>query len=407
MFNTKDDCKDAAVALLGSRADTFNQQSIHSVKHFHANYKHEKRDVKYSSHIHTFGFSQLPYGETYTYYCYSSAEDESPEGPFQFYLPSPKPTSTVTNLIFFGDYDSTHNSKHTRELLRKLASSDTPPTAVIHMGDMAYDLESKGGKHGDEFMNTIQPVAATTPYMITPGNHETHKNFSNVNARFEMPLYEQTNNHYYSYNIENVHLISINFDLVLEHPHLLDPMVHWLKEDLIQANNTRETRPWIILYTHRPMYCSKLDELDCQINHKRFKKVDDLLYEYRVDLYLSGHIHTYERMLPIYNNEVMGYQSKADDPHYHHIINPEATVFVIQGKAGHYDNFEGDPYRTSKFSVKVIDKYSVLSVQVLSSTKLLIENLHSPSGKVQDHMYLIKDPNYDKTHKKKNLRTHK
>ena len=43
---------------------------------------------------------------------------------------------------------------------------------------MAYDLDSEGGRVGDEFMRQIEPVAAYAPYMTCPGNHEQKRNFS-------------------------------------------------------------------------------------------------------------------------------------------------------------------------------------------------------------------------------------
>lgn len=43
---------------------------------------------------------------------------------------------------------------------------------VIHAGDFAYDFDNLGSKTGNAFMNTLQPFAATHPYMVAPGNHE-------------------------------------------------------------------------------------------------------------------------------------------------------------------------------------------------------------------------------------------
>lgn len=44
--------------------------------------------------------------------------------------------------------------------------------AIIHIGDFAYDMNSEEARVGDEFMNQIQTIAAYTPYMVCPGNHE-------------------------------------------------------------------------------------------------------------------------------------------------------------------------------------------------------------------------------------------
>ena len=35
---------------------------------------------------------------------------------------------------------------------------------MLHVGDFAYDLDSDGGKVGDQFMVNIEQIAAYTPY---------------------------------------------------------------------------------------------------------------------------------------------------------------------------------------------------------------------------------------------------
>jgi hypothetical protein len=49
---------------------------------------------------------------------------------------------------------------------------------VIHVGDMAYDMAEENGNRGDVFMEQIEPIATLVPYMVCPGNHEHHYNFS-------------------------------------------------------------------------------------------------------------------------------------------------------------------------------------------------------------------------------------
>lgn len=44
--------------------------------------------------------------------------------------------------------------------------------AILHVGDLAYDLDTDNAHVGDEFMEQLQKVAAYVPYMVAPGNHE-------------------------------------------------------------------------------------------------------------------------------------------------------------------------------------------------------------------------------------------
>ena len=47
---------------------------------------------------------------------------------------------------------------------------------VLHIGDMAYNLDTDDGEVGDNFMNKIQSISSVVPYMTCPGNHESPNN---------------------------------------------------------------------------------------------------------------------------------------------------------------------------------------------------------------------------------------
>jgi hypothetical protein len=56
---------------------------------------------------------------------------------------------------------------------------------VLHVGDIAYDLDSNGGVTGDAFMNSIQNYSSIVPIQWCPGNHEADELdlFGNYRAR--------------------------------------------------------------------------------------------------------------------------------------------------------------------------------------------------------------------------------
>ena len=106
--------------------------------------------------------------------------------------------------------------------------------AVLHVGDIAYDLRQNAGRTGDEFLADMEPVASSVPYMTVAGNHErdcvaaggakpegscADPPYTNYRTRFEMPTPPgpagQDPGHapmYWSADIGSVHVIGLNTD---------------------------------------------------------------------------------------------------------------------------------------------------------------------------------------------------
>eukprot|EP00358_Blepharisma_japonicum_P000053 CAMPEP_0202954478 /NCGR_PEP_ID=MMETSP1395-20130829/50838_1 /ASSEMBLY_ACC=CAM_ASM_000871 /TAXON_ID=5961 /ORGANISM="Blepharisma japonicum, Strain Stock R1072" /LENGTH=137 /DNA_ID=CAMNT_0049670019 /DNA_START=117 /DNA_END=531 /DNA_ORIENTATION=- len=89
-------------------------------------------------------------------------------------------------LIVFGDWGTGPIGQYTKHLLGE-ETLTRDYLGILHMGDIAYDLDDEDGKIGDDYLNMIQPIAATYPYMTVPGNHEKADNFTQYINRFNMP----------------------------------------------------------------------------------------------------------------------------------------------------------------------------------------------------------------------------
>ena len=73
---------------------------------------------------------------------------------------------------------------------------------------------------------------------------------------------------YYSFNMGPVHFVSIATELWFYVQYGLVPIVEqykWLERDLAEANKpeNRKNQPWIVIFGHRPPYCSNDDNDDC------------------------------------------------------------------------------------------------------------------------------------------------
>lgn len=207
---------------------------------------------------------------------------------------------------------------------------------ILHVGDMAYDLDTNDAQVGDEFSRQIETMAAYVPYMTVVGNHENAYNFSNYVNRFTMPNSES--NLFYSFDVGPVHFIafSTEFYFFVEYGwKQIGNQFKWLDEDLRKANLNRKQVPWIITMGHRPMYCSNWDSDDCTKYESIIRTglpfthayaLEPLFYKYGVDLALWAHEHSYERMYPLYNRTVY---NGTQDPYDNYV----APVHIITGSA--------------------------------------------------------------------------
>ncbi|XP_014257368.1 acid phosphatase type 7-like [Cimex lectularius] len=272
--------------------------------------------------------------------------------------------------------------------------------AVIHVGDMAYDMNDNNGRVGDEFMRQLQPIASYVPYMVCPGNHEEAYNFSHFRERFSMP--GQSENLYYSFNLGPIHFVSLNTEayyFVKYGMKLLVKQYEWLVNDLKEANlpENRNKRPWIIAYGHKPMYCSDNVVDDCKNKNNRVRTglpiskwfgLEDLLYENNVDVAFWGHLHSYERLYPLYNYTVRKGPKK--NP-YH---NPEAPIHIITGSAGCQENTVNFTQVPPPWSAFRSSDYGFTILDVFNTSHLHLQQISVEKGKdrsVIDDIWIVKE----------------
>lgn len=272
--------------------------------------------------------------------------------------------------------------------------------AAIHVGDFGYDLYSENGHVGDVFFDQIEPIAGYLPYMSCPGNHESHNDFLQYRNRFSMPNYTETESLYFSFNIGPVHFVSLSsevyfFDDIEER---VKAQYEWLEADLEEATRpeVRAERPWIVLYAHRPMYCSNSDFDDCtrEASHFRTGITDDKLYgmeevlmKYSVDLFIGAHEHSYERLFPIYNYTILRGERRDN----HTYLNPGATTHITTGSAGcreEFDHFRSDEPEWSAYR---LDEYGYTRLTFSNHTHLYMEQVSDENNVTLDWLHLVRE----------------
>jgi len=286
---------------------------------------------------------------------------------------------------------------------------------AIHVGDFGYDMAYENGAVGDIFMSQIEPIAGYIPYMTCPGNHEWHYDFLQYKNRFSMPNYTESESLYFSYNVGPVHFVAISTETYfpLYSMHDADkftdiPVVNelnrtriqmeWLVADLEEATRpeVRAKRPWIIMYGHRPLYCSNYDGDDCQKEvsilrngldepQGRMFPLEPLLMKYSVDMFIGAHEHSYERLFPLYNHTIL--KGDGVNPYY----NPRGPTHITTGSAGCHELFDHFAPEQPEWSAFRLDEYGFTKLNVLNHTHLYMEQVSDENDVVIDSMLLVRE----------------
>lgn len=113
-----------------------------------------------------------------------------------------------------------------------------PPPPFSSIQRIQY---SKNGTVGDKFMEMIEPVASTVPYMTTVGNVEDHDNFTHYVHLFSMP--GETDNFWYSFDLGDAHFVMFSTEAYFYYsthsPSIMVKQYKWIEEDLMVCVRSR------------------------------------------------------------------------------------------------------------------------------------------------------------------------
>ena len=244
-------------------------------------------------------------------------------------------------------------------------------TLTLHVGDISYSGPNSGGNTTlgamlwDVFLAEQECLSAYMPYMVAAGNHDVCPTGIDVDgytgwcngdsgwecgseylSRYKMPganfslpadgyqskrdclpTYHSKAAHYwhaYTYGPIRFVVVSTEHDFSPGSPQLL-----WLAAEL--AGIDRKQTPWVVVYGHRPTYCSGIYLNQCGEGGSAHymaatlrRRMEPLFVEAKVDLVLWGHEHAYERIHPTVNGTVV---SRTTD-------RPPAPINLVLGMGG-------------------------------------------------------------------------
>lgn len=293
----------------------------------------------------------------------------------------------------------------TREVLSP--NETLPIRAVHHFGDLSY---AKGAAHiWDEWFNMISSFTTKVPLMVGVGNHEYDhllgweegKDPSGVVEPYQ-PLWANyrndsggecavpTVNHFtmpnstgsnlvfwYAFDFGNVHTI------VLSMEHDISPgsrQYEWFEAELSSVDRT--LTPWLIVECHRPLYDAEANAWDDNavgITHRYY--IEDLLYDYKVDMVLAGHYHSYFRTC---------------DGLYGSRCNKGGPIHITVGTAG-AALADRDLYSNHWTAKHIKQEYGYGRITVANATALRFQFVKAgdindtSAGEIHDDVWILRD----------------
>jgi len=331
--------------------------------------------------LNTTGYDRT-YGYTWTHvvhlqnlnystkYYYSCGDSTAGFGPVYNFTTAPPPgTRDPFSVAIIGDLGWFDGTDTASALVARLSEVNW----LLHVGDLGYADDWQDYKNSsyeqtyEAFMLEIEPIASHIPYMALPGNHETtcsestpeicptnQKNFTAYRTRFEFPYQESGGSHnmWYSFDYNMVHWIKINtetdFPGAPENPGTslnagpFGDQQAWIEADLQKANANRAKVPWVVMSGHRPVWFA--GGQDDSVNNF----FSDLIVKYKVDFYLCGHEHDYERYFPI---DSTGHASQQN------YQNPADAIYIINGAGGNSEGHSGSDEKPDYLAFRNVEDF--------------------------------------------------
>jgi hypothetical protein len=288
------------------------------------------------------------------------------------------------NYLIFGDLSTAADGAGTWADILNTAKSLNFQTVVLP-GDMAYDLNTDNSVNGDNFMNSLQPISSYVPVMVAAGNHETKDNYYNYLTRFDMP----NTKYYYTFTSGLVRFLAIHTEAFLTEVDMLPDMLPYIQGVLNRSPADRQKYPWMIVFGHRPMYCSSKAKADaCGPEADTLKKyLESWFKQYKVDLFVNGHVHNYQRTAPVYQGQI----TSAFDDYSSTYINPASTIYVTTGGPGSDgSNSKVDWTNAPNWLIAGDNDFTFSLMNVYNSTHLYWEQLKSSNNAISDAFWIIK-----------------
>lgn len=202
---------------------------------------------------------------------------------------------------------------------------------IMHTGDVVDS--GKNFEQWNWLFNAASDTLLNTVMMPATGNHEEDMDNATVENFLltDYPQQDTTNGVYYSFDYNNAHFMVLNTNDLNSDNTLGTKQLEWLKADAAASDKT-----WKIVALHKAVYSNGSHYDDDDVTALR-KQLSTLMPQLDIDVVLQGHDHVYLRTSAMNNNavcEIVERTVKHDGTTYTAMVNPDGTVYAIDGCAG-------------------------------------------------------------------------
>jgi predicted phosphodiesterase len=227
----------------------------------------------------------------------------------------------VLRFVAIGDTGSGNENQYAVAKVMEQYHRQNPYNLVIMAGDNIYD-QGEIAKFKAVFEDPYQPLLKQqVRFQACLGNHDIRE--ANGDGQVKKPLFNMKGRHY-TFREKSVQFFVLDTNTNVDWPSQLA----WLEQNLAQSD-----APWKIVYGHHPIYSSGHYGTD----QAMVKRLAPLFKKHRVQLYINGHEHNYERTKLI-----------------------DGTTYLITGHGGAYLR----PVKPTAVSEYAVSRYGFSALEV-------------------------------------------
>lgn len=269
-----------------------------------------------------------------------------------------------TNSYAFGVMGDTEARPHINDRISKLMW-DERPNFILNVGDLT-DGGTKDHKFewNFEYFQGVGQLASRIPIFPVPGNGEDDLHWYN-----QYHTYPEKG--YYTFSYGNAEFFMLNSNVDSDFSPGGKQYV-WLEEQL-----KKSTATWKFVAHHHAPYSADEDDYgdswkgEGDLGDLRIRKIVPLYEKYGVDMVFFGHLHTYQRTMPINQNR----------------IDKQNGVIYVQGGGGG-GNLEDFAPSRAWFSAKTYRGHHYFTITV--HEKDLSFKMYDAEGRLKDFLDVTK-----------------